>query len=634
MNSLLTGFKGAFHFRTARYPWGKAAGAALTMGICIYIGAVVGHVMWGLLAAVGGFASVYVHNEPYAQRAVKLAVVSVGLAACLGLGTLSAGHLWSMAISFGLVSMGATFFAGAWKVPPPSGYYFILVYALGTGLPLHPSEALMRSGLALLGGGVAWVICMFGWFLHPHKPETSAVANAYGEVATFLATTQHVDATRHNVAIALRASEEAVLSARQVRWRQPGTSYRLFLMHERVKSMFLAGIAITAEGRGPIHPGLSSAVRRLSDAVKKHQNAQFIEIPKPMLDTPARWRAYRTLLDAVAIAKKPVAEFNPDFRSEKRSIRSVLLGALDRRSLLIRGVLRIGFVVMGATLIAYMFGNPRPYWVSLTCASVLQGTTVIATVHRTMQRAIGTAIGVVVAGAILSIHSSIALTIVALMALQWLAELMIVRNYGLAVIFITPLPLILAEAGNPHLQVSFLVQERLLDTLLGCVIGVTGGLLLWRRTSPVRLPSVISGAVRLQSQLLSTWLSRDTSSLLHLRESLLTALLNIRVVYDAATSALPRRESSLEALWPVIVAVQRMGYSIIAVSEHEPAGGSESNFRLRLTTVFDELAMAIEQGNAARLGEFPGVPGFPAISYEWNALREALEDGATNVASI
>ena len=55
--------------------------------------------------------------------------------------------------------------------------------------------------------------------------------------------------------------------------------------------------------------------------------------------------------------------------------------------------------------------------------------------------------------------------------LQFTTEVVVVRHYGLALIFITPLALTIAASGNTDDPVR-IVGERIVDTLLGAVIGV------------------------------------------------------------------------------------------------------------------------------------------------------------------
>ncbi len=52
------------------------------------------------------------------------------------------------------------------------------------------------------------------------------------------------------------------------------------------------------------------------------------------------------------------------------------------------------------------------------------------------------------------------------------------RNYGLAVIFITPLTVLLAEASTVALPPDQLVLARMSDIVLGSVIGFVGGVIL------------------------------------------------------------------------------------------------------------------------------------------------------------
>ena len=64
-------------------------------------------------------------------------------------------------------------------------------------------------------------------------------------------------------------------------------------------------------------------------------------------------------------------------------------------------------------------------------------------------------------------------------ALTVVIETLVVRNYGLAVVFITPLTIVLAEGARlGHDSPDALLQARLLDTVLGCVIGLLGAALM------------------------------------------------------------------------------------------------------------------------------------------------------------
>ena len=66
-----------------------------------------------------------------------------------------------------------------------------------------------------------------------------------------------------------------------------------------------------------------------------------------------------------------------------------------------------------------------------------------------------------------------------IMVLTFIVETLVVRHYGLAVIFITPMTLLLADASLlGHGSTGSLLQARLLDTVAGSFAGLLGGVVL------------------------------------------------------------------------------------------------------------------------------------------------------------
>jgi hypothetical protein len=50
---------------------------------------------------------------------------------------------------------------------------------------------------------------------------------------------------------------------------------------------------------------------------------------------------------------------------------------------------------------------------------------------------------------------------------------LVVRHYGLATVFITPLAILLVEAGQRSVMApQLLMQARLVDTVVGCMFGL------------------------------------------------------------------------------------------------------------------------------------------------------------------
>lgn len=108
--------------------------------------------------------------------------------------------------------------------------------------------------------------------------------------------------------------------------------------------------------------------------------------------------------------------------------------------------------------------------------------------HRKIHRISGTIIGMALAYWLWSWNMSPLQVALAVFVLMFIIETLIVRHYGLTVVFITPMTLLLAESALGNLALEELVQARVVDIALGSTIGfVAGWLLLYRRQRASRL---------------------------------------------------------------------------------------------------------------------------------------------------
>jgi hypothetical protein len=139
----------------------------------------------------------------------------------------------------------------------------------------------------------------------------------------------------------------------------------------------------------------------------------------------------------------------------------------------------IGLAVGVSLLAAQALQLERAYWVPVSCLAVLQGATLRAVWNKQVHRILGTAVGLFLAWGLLALPLDAWRVSLLMMALTFLVETLVVRHYGLAVVFITPLTIFLADAahigqGAPEAM----LQARLLDIVLGSVVGVLGGVCL------------------------------------------------------------------------------------------------------------------------------------------------------------
>lgn len=136
----------------------------------------------------------------------------------------------------------------------------------------------------------------------------------------------------------------------------------------------------------------------------------------------------------------------------------------------------IAIVLTVSLLVSHLLKLEKPYWVPISCAAVMQGISLHHVWQRSIQRILGTFIGLGVAWLLLQFEMTALTVCISIMLLQFIVEMLIVRHYGLAVILITPLTLFLAEAGSAmNADPNYLIATRLLDTVIGSVLGLLGG---------------------------------------------------------------------------------------------------------------------------------------------------------------
>ncbi|MDD2662494.1 MAG: FUSC family protein [Dechloromonas sp.] len=139
----------------------------------------------------------------------------------------------------------------------------------------------------------------------------------------------------------------------------------------------------------------------------------------------------------------------------------------------------IGAFVGISLAVAQLLQLENAYWVPVSCLAVIQGMSLRAVWEKQVHRVIGTVIGLFVSWGILSLPLDEWRLGFIIIALVFVIESAVVRHYGFAAIFITPLTLLLAEAPTLG-QVSHgaLIQARFFDTIIGCLTGFAGGICL------------------------------------------------------------------------------------------------------------------------------------------------------------
>ena len=156
--------------------------------------------------------------------------------------------------------------------------------------------------------------------------------------------------------------------------------------------------------------------------------------------------------------------------------------------------------------VAVAAGLGRPDWAVITAAMILhQGPDRILGSYRAAHRFVGTVLGLALLAGLSLFDVRGAALVLVCAAMMAGIEAYLVRNYGLAMVFITPLALILGALGTPA-DLVLVSRERLVETVIGVVVAfaVMGGVLprAHRRILVANSEGVLAGDERLATHTL------------------------------------------------------------------------------------------------------------------------------------
>lgn len=183
------------------------------------------------------------------------------------------------------------------------------------------------------------------------------------------------------------------------------------------------------------------------------------------------------MLFSYLVALTPLVRRSERARSV-RSLRQLLpgpwIGPGERRL-----ILRIALVAVLGAVISVLFIDPhRAYWtVSAGVAVVGLSAVRLHSFGRGLHRTVGTVLGSALYLAIAPLAQFPLALVLLFPLLQFLIELVVVRNYALALVFITPLVLLITGAATGSTDLFGTAWERVLDTLIGSLIAMVTGFL-------------------------------------------------------------------------------------------------------------------------------------------------------------
>ena len=568
--------------------------AAFSMGIPVLAGWLAGDVQSGLMAATGGFTSLYGRGRPYPSRALELGAIALAFALAVAIGSAVGAVPWALVPTVAAIAMLATWIGNALRIGPPGAYMFMLACAAAASMPAHHIEPVEAFWLVLGGGAIAWVLQMAPMLWAPRGPEQRAVAAAATAVARYLDAAGAPEAARlrQRAAQALNDAWHALVRYQRPRVRPGSALGHLRERTRRLGSLFTDAMEARALGQQPAQ-----------DAVVHARALGELSTPLPPVNgLPARDRL-------------PLGRPGP---------LAILRESLRLRSMSTLVVARVGVAALVAGALGAMLGLERAYWAIAAAVLMLhQGLGWRPTLQRSLERTLGTWIGLLVAGAVLMLQPQGLWLVAAIMALQFTVEMLVMRNYALAVVFITGAGLVLASGGQPVDDLGGYLLARGVDTMVGCAVAL-GVFRLMRPDAaaaviPVQLQRTFAAMARLAAPMArgdcaSAEARRALRDLQHRIFALTSA-------YDTATAATRTPHLIVERSWPVISASEELAYRLMTACwamEADDSGDAPGKLAAMFgVSGLDALHRALAEAQRAVSGGAPsrpveGVPDFVA----------------------
>lgn len=554
-------FKQLFEIKSMKNPWGKAIGAGLAVAIPMFISYILGDISLGLLSSLGSFTYLYLANEPYAFRFKKLLFSAIGISISVALGTLVAPYRILIAIVVALIGLISMYIFGVVKTKGPTGMFFILTFLMATGMPEDPSLFLNRGFFVLLAGILSLIISMVGYLFKPHGPEINALKGLFLQLSKFskLTDEKEIFKEKHKTIDALLNVEETIVIG-YMPWEKYSSSNKFSALNEEVNKLYIEINKAQNLKNKNLPNEVSDILIRFSNSIE-NKEAVYFEVNSEFKEI------YNILKNINNIIINTLDNISYEIKINKPSLKSRMLEDFNKDSLVFANALRYGIVLFISAFIAFYFGFERAYWIPLSCASVMSGSTIIATFNRGIQRTMGTMIGVIVVSIILSLKPSILMIIILNVLLTAITEMLIIRNYAIAVIFITQNAIILAETSTNINDISYFVTARIINVIIGSLIGLIGTYLINKKSASSRLPNLINKLLNSQTDFILKLIENKDNKLNNkimndLREKMVINFSNFKAAYITALGEINKDGNYVDNLWPIFISLENINYII------------------------------------------------------------------------
>ncbi len=385
-------------------------------------------------------------------------------------------------------------------------------------------------------------------------------------------------------------------------------------------------LELESEGKKGVPFEITDYVRRVTQSLGNRNKVKSIPAPTFTNLSSLEEHLVAKVEEANAVIHEPFPNLDQEIHLQKQSIQKQFADAFDKNSVVFLTSVRYAIVLGIAALIAFSFEFDRSYWIPVSCGSVMLGSTIISTFHRSIQRSIGTLVGIFVAIIILSLGPAPIVVALLIGMFHFLTESFMVRNYAFAVTFITPNAILIAESTTQLQDPSYFATARITDVIIGCLIGVLGVLLVGRQSASSRLPHLMSKTIRSQSQLFFKIFSENSApnDYNRIRNKMRTNLNNLRTVYETALGEIPNNIDSLSLVSPALFSMEQLDYFLDSAAQNGAGTTLSKDEAARFLYIFETMAQSIDQQQLLETFEIPTIPKHTRVHQEIKTLQETL----------
>ncbi|MFD2467196.1 FUSC family protein [Amycolatopsis silviterrae] len=576
-------------------PWNMVARAVVALATPLAVAYAAGDIAVGALISTGALPTVLSEAAgAYRYRARRLGGATFAAAVGYLLGLLTGGMpAWSIP-AIVVVAAVSALISAAGSNASVAGLQMFVFCVLGTAQHATGVRTEVLFGYFCAGAGWGLLVALGTWTLRATSPERTAVAQVYIELAAMLSAEDEPTSrvARHQLTTAMSTAYDRLLVARSWLSGRDAAYRRLLNRLSATTPAVEASVAMVNAGQRPPDEVIDYLTRVAASVLASQPLPPAPELPDENADA---------VVSALYAGLARIGKLDDRKRRKKvsplRRVREWASGLSGPLTWV--ATLRLTLCVAVAEVVALLVPFERSYWITLTVGVVLKPD-FGSVFGRAVLRGMGTVAGVGI-GAVVLAFGARGWVLVALIAVfAGGAAVGKVRNYGMLGTFVTPLIILQMDLANTGSWT--VVLARLVDTVIGCVIVLVFGYLLWpgsrRPTVGGRLADsfdTVAKYVRTAMVLNSTGEARLARS--RARRGAYRALADLRTAFQQVIVEPSPAGRQAVAWWPVIAGLERVTDAVtevgVTIGEGAPAP-SPADIEL-VTDALAELAAAVRE---------------------------------------